>query len=86
MLAVAPYLLLLLGSFVPRVEDPLPNEIGLGHLFYAAGMGGVLGGVLFAWSTERRRDSAIKWGGVCGFVLGAALYLLALLVQVGSHL
>jgi hypothetical protein len=82
----APYLLLLLGSLVPRVKDPLPDEIGLEFLFYASGVGGALGGILFAFSSKARRDWAIKWGGVLGFGFGLLAYLISLLVQLSSQL
>jgi hypothetical protein len=82
--AVAPYLLLLVASLLPRVEDPLPDEIGLGVLLIMAGAGGVLGGVLFAFSAKERREWAINRGGVIGFGIGFAYYLAALLVQVAS--
>ena len=86
MFVFAPYLLLLFGSFIPRVKDPLPDEIGLEFLFYASGAGGALGGILFAFSSKARRDRAIKWGGVLGFGFGLLAYLISLLVQVGSRL
>jgi hypothetical protein len=38
-LVVTPYLLLLLGAIVPRVEDPLPDEIGLSVVLILAGSG-----------------------------------------------
>lgn len=31
----------------PEVEDPIPAQIGLGHIFAFAAGGGVLGGISF---------------------------------------
>jgi hypothetical protein len=86
MLSVAPYLLLLTASIVPRVENPLPDEIGLTVMLISAGAGGVLGSVLFAASAKERREWAISWGGVIGFGFGLAYYLVALLNQIVSDL
>lgn len=86
MLVFAPYLLLLLSSIMPRVEDPLPDEIGLGVVLILAGAGGILGGVLFTASTQERREWAANRGGVIGFGIGLAIYLLALVVQLISSL
>jgi len=41
--AFAPYLLLVLVSTLPRVEDPIPETIGFGSIVFAAGAGGVWG-------------------------------------------
>jgi hypothetical protein len=84
-LVVTPYLLLLLGAIVPRVEDPLPDEIGLSVVLILAGTGGILG-VLFTASTQERREQAANRGGAIGFGIGLAIYLLALVVQVTSSL
>lgn len=81
-LAVAPYLLLLLGSLVPPAEDPLPEAIGLPAVFALAGAGGVVASVICFRSSEAKRERWIKRGGFIGFVLGLAWYLLALAVQV----
>lgn len=35
---------------------------------------------------EADRNRAIRWGGLWGFRIGAAFYVLSLLVQVGSSL
>jgi hypothetical protein len=49
-----------------------------------AGAGGILGGVLFVASTRERREWAANRGGVLGFLLGGAYYLIALLNQLAS--
>lgn len=39
-----------------------------------------------AGAPEVDRNRAIRWGGLWGFRIGAAFYVLSLLVQVGSSL
>jgi hypothetical protein len=73
---------LLLASLVPQVEDPLPDRIGLGFPFAMATAGGVLAGIIYADAPGNRRNKAIKSGGRFGFLAGAVVYLLALVVQV----
>jgi hypothetical protein len=84
MRAIAPWLLVL--ALLPRIEDPWPDAIDLGFPVATATAGGVLGGLFFAAATSERRELAIKWGGVIGFFVGSALYLISLLVQVASSL
>jgi hypothetical protein len=81
--AFAAFLILLFASALPQVEDPIPERVGLGFPFAAAGAGGVLGGVICAASPPAKRERAMRLGVLIGFALGAALYLLALVVQVG---
>jgi hypothetical protein len=73
------------GSFLPKVEDPWPDRIGMGLPFTLAGGGAVLAGILFAGSTAARRDRAIMWGGVFGFLGGVCFYAISLVVQVTSR-
>lgn len=82
-LVFAPYLLLLLGSLVPRVEDPLPDEIGIDFPFAVAAGWGVLASLIYFKSSLARRESAVRRGVLLGFGLGAVVYLVALVVQVG---
>jgi hypothetical protein len=79
MLSISPEILF--GSILPRVEDPLPDTIGLGFPFACAGAGGVLAGVVFSSSSAERRDRAMSRGGLVGFQIGAAVYFLALATQ-----
>lgn len=79
-------LLLLALAFLPSVEDPWPDSIGLELLAEAAGIGGVAATALFARAPRRRREKAIFYGGVWGFYLGAVFYLLSLLNQLISEL
>jgi hypothetical protein len=81
--AFTSFLALLLASVLPRVEDPLPDRIGLGVPFAAAGAGGVLAGVIHTKSSPDRRDEAIRKGGLGGFVAGTVFYLFSFCVQVG---
>jgi hypothetical protein len=71
------------GSILPRVENPLPESIGLGFPIATAGAGGVLAGVIYTGASPVRRNRAISLGGLFGFGIGAAVYLLSLAVQVG---
>ena len=75
--------LLLIGSILPRVENPLPKTIGLGFPFALAGAVGVLAAVIHAEASDARRDRAIRLGGLWGFRLGAAIYAIALAAQIG---
>jgi hypothetical protein len=77
-------LLILVASILPEAESPLPDRIGLLDVITWAGAGGVLGGLICFKSTAAKRDLAIRWGGLIGFLGILALYLLALLVQVIS--
>jgi len=78
---------LLLGQALglPEVENPIPDRIGLSHIFTAAGAGGMLGGLSQACSTATRRERAITWGGVAGFCFAAGIYCLSLLAQLISQ-
>jgi hypothetical protein len=69
---------------LPKVEDPIPNTIGLGSIFTVAGAGGVLLLVLASMLglPDARRDAWGRRGMTAGFAIGSAIYLLALLVQV----
>jgi hypothetical protein len=77
------YPVLLLVSVLPRVEDPFPDEIGLGVLFAGAGIGGVLADVVHSGSAPEERDQAIRTWGRFGFIGGANFYALSLFVQIG---
>ena len=78
-------LALLFGSFPPRVEDPLPDSIGLGLPFVLAGAAGVFAGVLYADSPTWRRDRAVRLAGRAAFFVGAGIYIIAIAVQVVSR-
>ena len=75
---------LLIASFLPAVEDPWPDRVGLGLPFTLAGGGAIMAGVLFAGLPSARRDRLIRWGGALGFLAGVAFYLISLIVQVSS--
>jgi hypothetical protein len=68
---------------LPRVESPIPETIGLGAIFTAAGAGGVLLFVLAIMLRlpDAQRDAWGRHGMAGGFLLGLASYLIALLVQ-----
>lgn len=82
--AFAALFLILIASFLPRVEDPIPDRIGLGTVFACVGIGGAFAGVVCSAASNTRRDRAIKWGGVLGFAAGACLYVLSLVAQLVS--
>lgn len=82
--ALAALLVILVASILPRVEDPIPDRIGLGTLLAWAGFGGAIAGIAYSAASNTRKDEAIKWGGVLGFAAGASLYLVSLIVQVAS--
>ena len=74
---------LLLGQALglPEVENPIPERIGLDHLFAVAGAGGVIGGILSVAAWPRRKEEFISLGTVAGFCLAFGFYALSLLVQ-----
>jgi hypothetical protein len=76
------WLVLLTGAVFPRVEDPWPDRIGVNLPVTLGGAFGFLAGVLFATSSEERRNRAIRNGGVAGIVIGLVFYLVSLAVQV----
>lgn len=82
MSAVEVFLLALTALTLPEAEDPIPDRVGLDAAFIGAGFGAVLAGILCAWASKSSRETAMKWGGVIGFLAGTGFYLLALLVQV----
>jgi hypothetical protein len=76
----------LLASALPRVEDPIPESVGLGLLIEKAGAGVVLVGIAFLRASPARREKAINIGGLVGFGFGALVYLIALVVQLFSRI
>lgn len=73
-----------LESVVPRVENPLPERIGIGFPFTLAGMGSVLGDLARLRGSGRERDRGARVGTAIGFELGALGYATALTVQLLS--
>jgi hypothetical protein len=72
------------AAFLPRVEDPVPDTIGLGVIFSTAGAGGVLMLVVASMIglSDARRDVWGRRGIVAGFLVGAMVYLIALAAQI----
>ena len=70
------------ASFLPKVEDPAPDTIGLGAIVSAAGAGGVLMFVLASLIglPDAQRDRWGRRGIVVGF-LGGMVYAVALAAQ-----
>jgi hypothetical protein len=64
-----------LNAALPRVEDPWPDRIGLGFPFSMAGVGGVLGNVLWARHPPEEQNRMAGIGGLWGFRFGAFAYL-----------
>jgi hypothetical protein len=73
---------LLLGAILPRVENPLPESIGLGFPFALAGAAGVLAGMFYADASPAERDHAVRQTALAFFRIGVVIYLLSLVVQV----
>jgi hypothetical protein len=73
-------------SGLPEVEDPIPDRIGLGHLFALAGAGGVLGGIWQFRAPPAERERAVGWGTLAGFCVGAFAYCVLLLLQIISSI
>jgi hypothetical protein len=73
-----------LAAFLPRVEDPIPDTIGVGIIFSTAGAGGVIG--LAAASmlgfSDAQLDAWARRGVSLGFAAGALFYVSALFGQV----
>jgi hypothetical protein len=74
------------GVAFPRVENPWPETIDLGFPFALAAAFGVVATAFSVRAPKARRDRAIGQAATAGFLLGSVLYLLALLVQLGSSL
>jgi hypothetical protein len=72
----------LVASILPYVENPWPETIGLELPFAMAGAGGVLASLSHIEAAQVDRDRAISHGGLRGFRLGAAFYVLSLLNQI----
>ena len=74
----------LTATFLPRVEDPWPDTIGLSIIFTWAGAFAVmaLAAAQLTQQPSPRRDAWVRYGTVVGFVLGAGFYIVALGVQV----
>jgi hypothetical protein len=84
--SLAVYVTLGLAAIVPRVEDPWPDTVGVDLPLTLAAAGAALGGVARSLAAREKQERAIKVGGLIGFCAGLALYFVALLVQVGSHI
>lgn len=72
-----------INGLFPRVDDPIPETIGVGVIFSIAGAGGVLLLVVasLAGFPDERRDAWGRRGVVGGFIAGLLLYFIALVVQ-----
>jgi hypothetical protein len=78
-------LALLLGSFPPRVEDPLPDSIGLSFPLTLAGALSVILSTLNTHVPAEQRDRRARLGGLAGFWIGVAVYVFSLTVQLISN-
>ena len=79
-------LALFLVSFLPEVENPWPDRIGIESILFLAGLGGAGGGLLTTWSSPERRDRCTRIGVFVGAAVGAAVYLISLGNQLLSDL
>jgi hypothetical protein len=71
-------------AFLPRVEDPIPDTIGVGVIFSTAGAGGVVMLVLgsMVGLSDAELDMWARRGVSLGFAVGALFYATALAGQV----
>lgn len=69
---------LLNGSFVPRVEDPWPDTIGLEFPFTLSAACGAVIAFLYSDAPRVRRDRAVRRGALAGFCLGVLIYTISL--------
>jgi hypothetical protein len=71
-------------AHLPRVEDPIPDTIGVGTIFSAAGAGGVIGLVLgsLLGLSDIQLDAWARRGVGLGFAVGVLVYAVALAGQV----
>jgi len=71
-------------ALLPRVEDPIPDTIGVGTIFSAAGAGGVVGLVLgsLVGLSDTQLDAWTRRGVGLGFAGGALVYAVALAGQI----
>jgi hypothetical protein len=83
---LADHLPLPVATLMPRVEDPWPDSIGLEFPVGLAAAFAVMAGVVKTGASKADRDRAISQAGLTGFLLGAGLYLVALVIQIGSAL
>jgi hypothetical protein len=73
-----------IASVFPRVDDPWPNTIGIELPFVFAGAGGMLADFTCGAASRAARDEAMRRGGIYGFRLGAAFYVVSFLNQLVS--
>lgn len=68
---------------LPRVENPIPETIGLGAIFSITGAIGIsslfLATMLGLSDTQKERWG--MWGTAIGFLIGLAFYMTVLLAQ-----
>jgi hypothetical protein len=69
---------------LPRVENPLPESVGLDLPFSAAGIGGLIGNVYAAGRTPEEQAKIIALVGLWFFRLGVLGYLFLLANQLLS--
>jgi peptidoglycan/LPS O-acetylase OafA/YrhL len=76
----------LVDSFLPRVENPWPDTIGLTFPFTLSAACGALVALFGPEAPRLRRDRAIRLGGLIGFCLGVLLYVVSLVGSIVSSL
>lgn len=74
------------ATVIPRAENPWPETVGIDLPFAAAGACGVVGEFVSTVKSGDRRELIVRRWGVFGFLLGAFLYAVALLIQLLSML
>ncbi len=73
-----------LVSLLPRVEDPIPDTIGVGIIFSIAGAGGVVMLVLGSMlgMSPKELDAWARRGVSIRFAAGTLFYIAALVRQI----
>lgn len=69
---------LLNGSFLPRVEDPWPDTIGLEFPFTLSAACGAVTAFIYSDAPRVCRDRAVRRGALAGFCFGILIYAISL--------
>jgi hypothetical protein len=84
--AIAIGLWLLNDSFLPRVEDPWPETVGLDLPFMLSGASAALAAIVYFEAPSAKRSRAVRKSSLIGFCIGALIYVISLVNTVGFPL
>ncbi len=80
-MAATVHAVLWFASLFPRVESPLPSQIGLSFPFTVGGAGGIFRDLVRSGRSQPvRRWASIEFGRL-GFAFGGIVYCVALIAQ-----